>query len=359
MPCLLVITDTEAPISSAITINNDNSSTSNTVVTLAISASDYYGISAYYVSEISTAPSSSNSGWTSVTSSTNFSTSISFTLTGASSAGSYSRTVYVWFKDDAGNISSTASDAITFIVNDTTNPSNPTIIVNNGDSSTNSTVVTLALSAIDNVGITAYYASETSTTPASNASGWDSVTSNASYSDNVSFSLASAGSAGTFSRTVYIWFKDAAGNVSGNSSDAINLVVTDTTAPANPSISINSGADNTTFSNVTLTISATDSEGVMGYYASESNTSPANNASGWTSVTSSNSYSDNVSFSFSNVSSFGTFSRTVYVWYKDAAGNISLSASDGISLIKNVTNVSTGANHTCATLKSKKVYCWG
>jgi uncharacterized delta-60 repeat protein len=335
----LVVADTVAPSSASILINNDNSSTSNTVVTLALSTSDNYGVSAYYVSEISTAPSSSNSGWTSVTSSTSFSITISFTLTGESSPGSYSRTVYTWFKDSSGNISSSASDEITLIINDTTNPSNPTITANNGDSSTTNTVVTLALSATDNVGITAYYASENNSTPASNASGWDSVTSSANYSDNVSFSLASTGSAGTFPRTVYIWFKDAAGNLSGYSSDAINLVVTDTTAPASPSISINSGADNTTSTNVTLTLSATDSEGVTGYYASESSTAPANNASGWTSLASATSYSGSVSYS---LSSFGIV--TLYVWYKDSAGNVSSTASDSINAVPWTKQLGTSSN---------------
>jgi hypothetical protein len=157
------------------------------------------------------------------------------------------------------------------------------------------------------------------------------VTSNPRYSDNVSFSLASTGSAGTFSKTVYIWFKDAAGNVSSYSSDAINLINNDTTAPASPSISINSGADNTTSTNVTLSLSATDAAGVTGYYASESSTTPANNTSGWVNVSSSNNYSAAADFSLSSATALGSNSRKVYVWFKDQAGNVSSSASDNIS----------------------------
>ena len=138
------------------------------------------------------------------------------------------------------------------------------------------------------------------------------------------------------------------------------MVVTDTTAPANPSISINSGADNTTFANVTLAISATDALGITGYYASESSTAPANNVSGWTSVTSSTSYSDNVSFTLTSAESAGNFTRTVYLWFKDGSGNVSSSSSDTITLRSLVaTQISAGLEHTCALDNESSVYCWG
>ena len=108
---------------------------------------------------------------------------------------------------------------------DTTAPSNITSsnFINSGASSTTSTSVTLTLSAADNVGVTGYYASETSTTPSANASGWTSVTSTTSYSASVSFALSS----GSATKTVYVWFKDAAGNVSASASDSITLTVSD------------------------------------------------------------------------------------------------------------------------------------
>ncbi len=103
---------------------------------------------------------------------------------------------------------------------------------------------------------------------------------------------------------------------------------TDTTAPSNASVSINSGAVSTASTAVTLSISAMDNEGVVGYYASETSTTPSASASGWTSVTSATSYSANVSFTLSS----GDGTKTVYVWFKDAAGNVSASASDSIIL---------------------------
>jgi len=104
----------------------------------------------------------------------------------------------------------------------------------------------------------------------------------------------------------------------------------DTTSPANTNISINSNADNATSTSVTLAISASDSVGVTGYYASESSTTPANNASGWVSVTSTIFYSANVSFT---LSSDDNEIKTVYIWFKDSAGNISSPASDTIMAV--------------------------
>ncbi|MBI5184991.1 MAG: DUF1566 domain-containing protein [Nitrospinae bacterium] len=80
--------------------------------------------------------------------------------------------------------------------------------------------MTLSISATDAVGVTGYYASETSTTPTASASGWKAVTSTKSYSNSkISFTLSS----GDGTKTVYVWFKDAAGNVSSPASDAITL----------------------------------------------------------------------------------------------------------------------------------------
>ena len=103
----------------------------------------------------------------------------------------------------------------------------------------------------------------------------------------------------------------------------------DTTSPANTSISINSNADNATSTSVTLAISATDNVGVTSYYASESNTTPEDSAS-WTSGTSTTSYSANVSFT---LSSDNNEIKTVYIWFKDSAGNISSPASDTIRAV--------------------------
>jgi hypothetical protein len=163
---------------------------------------------------------------------------------------------------------------------------------------------------------------------------------------------------------------------SSGSLSANKAIIIDNTAPTSPSISINNGAASKTAvisrtgtdsqgvtytssnleweivtgghgnwgnaesycsnlelassalsTSVTLTLSATDAEGVTGYYASESSTAPSVSASDWSSVTSSTSYSGNVSFTFSSANE----DKTVYVWFKDAAGNVSTSASADIT----------------------------
>ncbi len=117
-------------------------------------------------------------------------------------------------------------------------------------------------------------------------------------------------------------------------------VSSDTTTPTNPSISIDGGAASTTSTSVTLTLSANDNIGVVGYYASETNTIPVVGDSGWTSVTSTTDYSGSVSFTMSNTAA----TKTVYVWFKDEAGNISTGSNDSIFYNKAWTEATSAAS---------------
>ncbi|OGW00156.1 MAG: hypothetical protein A2W75_07770 [Nitrospinae bacterium RIFCSPLOWO2_12_39_15] len=238
------IVDKTAPSNPSITINNGAASTTSTAVTISLSASDDVGVRGYCVSESSTTPSVSDSCWTSVISATSYSSSVSFTLSGGS-VGNNTNTVYVWFKDNAGNISSSASDSITLTVSDTTAPSNPSVSINSDAASTTSTAVTLNLSASDDVGVRGYCVSESSTTPSVSDSCWTTVTSTTSYSAAVTFTLSSGG-VGDNTKTVYVWFRDSAGNVSSFANDSITLTVSDKITPSKPSVPISSGAISTT-----------------------------------------------------------------------------------------------------------------
>lgn len=119
------------------------------------------------------------------------------------------------------------------------------ISINSGDSYTNSTTVTLNLSATDNVGVTGYYLSADSNKPSASDPGWVSVSSTTSFSTSFSYTLSS----GDGSKTLYAWFKDAAGNVSDTASGSITL---DTTAPT---VTITSPTPNTTYTTTSSTIS--------------------------------------------------------------------------------------------------------
>ena len=309
----------EAPYISSLTINNSSAVTNQTSVSVQMAGSDAIGITGYIISNQSTVPDLNSSEWESITSQTQY--SVSKDLTVGPNDASYS--FYGWMKDNAGGISATASSSIIF---DRTVPSTASVIINSGDSSTTNTVVNLTISGSDNLsGITAYYASESSSAPSASATGWVSITTTNNLSSTVSYTLSSPGAEGSIPKTVYLWIKDAAGNISSSSSDSITLIVADTTAPTNPSISINSGASTTTSLSVTLSLSASDNVGVTGYYLSTSSSTPSSTASGWSTVTSSTSFSasDNYTLTIRGL-------NNVYVWYKDAAGNVSSPVSHTI-----------------------------
>jgi len=315
-----IIYDSTAPTVSSVSINSGDSTTTNTVVSLTISASDSLsGITAYYASESSTAPSSSSTDWADITATNSLSTTKSYTLSSPGQVGTFTKIVYLWVKDSAGNVSDSASDSIQLIITDQSAPTNPSISINSGASSTASSSVTLSLSATDDIGVTGYYLSQTSSTPSSSASGWTSVTSAPSYSASVSYTL----SGGNGTNTVYVWFKDSAGNVSSSDSDSITL---QDDPPSNPSISINSGASSTVSSSVTLSLSATDDVGVTSYYIRTCTGTDCAD-SGWITVTSTTSYSASVSHTLTG----GSGLKTVYVWFGDSAGNVSSEANDSIT----------------------------
>jgi translation initiation factor 2 alpha subunit (eIF-2alpha) len=104
------VADTSAPTSPTITTP---SSTAGLNVTLTLSATDDVGVVAYYLSASSTTPSSSSTSWVDVSSAVTYSGTVSYTLT--TTSGNYEY-VYAWFKDAAGNVSSTyKSDGVSFM----------------------------------------------------------------------------------------------------------------------------------------------------------------------------------------------------------------------------------------------------
>ena len=138
---------------------------------------------------------------------------------------------------------------------DTTAPSG-LVSINSSASYTNSTTITLSLSATDNVGVVGYYVSTSSSTPTASASGWNSVTSTTSYSGSDSYTLTS----GDETKTVYVWYKDDAGNVSIAASDSIIL---DTTAPI-VTITRPTSTDTYTTTSSPLSLSGSASDGSSG-----------------------------------------------------------------------------------------------
>jgi hypothetical protein len=117
-------------------------------------------------------------------------------------------------------------------------------------------------------------------------------------------------------KTVHVHYKDNAGNVSATYWDQIGL---DTTAPTG-AISINGGAASTNTPSVTLTLSASDGSGSGVYQMRFSN-----DGSAWSAW---EAYGTSKAWTLTS----GAGTKTVYVQYKDNAGNISGSFSDTIIL---------------------------
>ncbi len=279
-----IILDMTAP-SGTIMINGGAAYTNSTSVSLSLSASD--GGSGVYQMRFS----NDNSSWSAWEA---YGTSKSWTLT----SGDGTKTVYVQYRDNALNVSSSFSDTI---ILDMTAPSG-TIMINGGAAYTNSTSVSLSLSASD--GLSGVYQMRFSNDNATWSS-WEA------YGTSKNWTLAS----GDGTKTVYVQFSDNAGNISSSFNDTIYL---DTTAPSG-SILINSGAAYTNSTAVNLTLSASDSgSGVYQMRFSNDNSS----WSAW------EAYATSKSWTLTS----GDGTKTVYVQYSDNLGNVSGSFNDSIYL---------------------------
>lgn len=212
--------------------------------------------------------------------------------------GEGSKSVYVEYRDSAGNVSSSYSDTI---ILDTTAPSG-SIQINNGDYVSSSRTVELSLSSSDGLsGVADMRFSNTGTS----WSTWES------YASSRHWTLTS----GDGTKTVYVQYRDGAGN---NSISYIDTILLDTTGPTG-TISINNGAAFTTSTSVILNLSASDS-GV-----GVSKMRFLNQGLSW-----SNWESYNKQKSWSLTSKDGT--KKVYVQFQDNAGNISVTYNDTIVL---------------------------
>ncbi len=96
--------------------------------------------------------------------------------------------------------------------------------INQGAPSTDSTLISLALSAASRVGISAYRISESPDQPGAADPGWVKVTSSSLFSSTIPYTLSN----GDGPKTIFVWFKDAAGRIS---SAATGTIILDTGPP--------------------------------------------------------------------------------------------------------------------------------
>ena len=115
------------------------------------------------------------------------------------------------------------------------------------------------------------------------------------------------------------WYRVLAYNSNGDGtpSKVVKASFPDDQAPTG-TLKIDNATTTTTSSSVTLNLTATDNKGVVGYLASESSAPPSTDSTSWVSITSTTSYSADVSFTLS--AEYGM--KFVTVWFKDGKGNL-------------------------------------
>jgi DNA-binding beta-propeller fold protein YncE len=274
-----VTVDTTAPTVTSFTA--PASSSSLNIPISAFAATDNVGVTGYLITTSSTPPTAGAAGWTGVAPTT-------YTV---ASNGSYA--LYPWAKDAAGNVSAVfGSPASVTVVNVA-----PTVTAFSATSPTNSLNIPIsAFTATDDVGVTGYLITTSSTPPSAGAAGWTG-------SAPTTYTVGSQGS-----YTLYPWAKDASGNVSAVFGSPASVTV-DTTAPTVTSFTVPASS-----SSLNIPISAftaTDAVGVTGYLITTSSTPPSAGAAGWTGAAPTT----------YTVASNGSY--TLYPWAKDASGNVS------------------------------------
>jgi hypothetical protein len=195
--------------------------------------------------------------------------------------------------------------------------------------STSLTVPVTNFAATDNVGVTGYIIKLNSTKPLATASGWKA-------SAPASFTFANAG---TGTKTLYAWVKDAAGNISARRSASVTIILqTDTTAPQ--ITAFNMPATSTSLTVPIKKFTATDDVGVTGYLVKTGSAKPSSTDKRWRAT-------PRTQFKFANA---GT--KTLYAWVKDAAGNISARRKDTVIITLTAAAASQGTT-AIASRKTK------
>ncbi|WP_160295285.1 Ig-like domain-containing protein [Geobacter sp. OR-1] len=207
------VADTTAPTISAFTL--PATAASLTVPVAGFTATDNVAVTGFMITESATPPAAGAAGW-----SASAPASITFGSAGA-------KTVYAWVKDAGGNVSAASSAAVIITLQDKTAPTISAFTL--PATAASLTVPVTGLTAADNVAVTGYMITESSTPPSADAAGWS-----ASIPTSITF-----GSAGA--KTAYAWVKDASGNVSAASTATVAITLPNNApapAPATENLTI-------------------------------------------------------------------------------------------------------------------------
>lgn len=248
------------------------------------------GIAGYILKESPTpAPTASSTAW--LTKPTSFKLS----------TGQGSKTVYAWVKDKAGNVS--VADSATTLWDATAPTASLTITTSSPTSNP-----TINVTASGNAGggsPIARYALVAGTTAPTLASAWKDTA-------PTTFEL----SGGLGVKTISLFVKDAAGNMSAASTKTITFSVPP------PTVTLNIVPTATNKLTVPVGVVTTDPSGtgIKGYFLSTTNTAPTASTAGWKLVT--------TTFTFPA----GDGNKTLYAWVKDGNNTVSAASSDTVRI---------------------------
>ncbi len=309
-----------------------SSPTNNTGISLNVTCiADYAKV---LITESTITPTVSDSGWQICAS------TMSFTI----SSGDSVHTVKVWSKDLAGNISTSSSNVNVTL--DQTAPvlsiATPSILAGNTTSSSAITLTEL------NAGATAL------TVEVYNGSTWSqvgTVTASAGNNSNQAYTLSNwiVPPVNTTSAKLRVSYTDTAGNFAQAASNNFTI---DSTAPTISSFVLAGGSTTTALPSVTYALSASDNIALASFRCSESSNFADN---GWLP------FNANSSLVLSAING----QKTVYVWVKDTAGNVSASANANISLdfgtppVVTISNPTSGQNYSTGSTVNIQWTCTG
>lgn len=281
----------ETPTVNVFTLPSESTSLE---VPLSFIAGDDVEVTGFLITESPDVPLASDTGW-SATAPTSFIFS-----------GYGVKTAYAWAKDAADNIS--AGMPATVTIDDSEEPTIRTFTL--PATATSLTVQISSFSADDNVGVTGYLISTSSTKPPATGAGWSDKAPN-------SFTFSRYG---TNTRTVYAWAKDEAGNVSDAKSATVTFTLPDTVPPSVSAFTLRSTATPLTARITSFSVS--DNVAVVGFMITDSGVTPSAGDARWLSL-------PPASFVFHDT---GYTNRTAYAWAKDAAGNVSCGKAANVTI---------------------------
>jgi hypothetical protein len=247
-------------------------------------------------------------------------------------AGDGTKTVYVQWRDGAGNWSAVASDTIVY----DSAPTTGAVSINSAAQYTTSTSVSVGVTATDSAGVSLVRLANSASVDASGILNGVGATTYA-YGTPKPWTLPT----GDGPKTVYVQWKDGNGIWSPVKSDAIILDRTKPTGTA----TINGGAAGTTTTAVTVAVPATDGgSGVSHVRIANSSSVDGNGVLNGANAT---------TFAYATPKAWslpsGDAVKAVYVQWRDAAGNWSTVANDLIRLDTTAPNGTVSINGGAAS----------